>query len=65
MLVTAEASSPYGVFVEVYDALRRVEVAFRNDPSVRQKGFRDLKISILSLNEIRRLKEQFGEDIFG
>ena len=62
ILVTAEEDSPYGVFVEVYDALRGVEKDFRSDPAV---PVRNLKLSILSLNEIRRLKEQFGEDIFG
>ena len=62
ILVTADADSPYGVFVEVYDALNRIEGEFRQDPGLQVK---DLKVQILSLAEIERLKSIFGEDIFG
>jgi biopolymer transport protein ExbD len=60
ILVTAEEESPYGAFVEAYDALRRTERALRKDGTVPNK----LKVQILSLAEINRLKAQFGEDIF-
>ena len=60
ILVVAEEESPYGAFVEAYDALRRTERALRKDGTVPNK----LKIQILSLAEINRLKAQFGEDIF-
>jgi biopolymer transport protein ExbD len=59
ILVTAEEDSPYGSFVQAYDALRRSEAALQRDGVVQK-----LKIQILSLSEINRLKAQFGEDIF-
>jgi biopolymer transport protein ExbD len=59
ILVTAEEESPYGAFVEAYDALRRTEADLQREQVVQK-----LKIQILSLAEINRLKAQFGEDIF-
>lgn len=59
ILVTADEDSPYGTFVQAYDALRRSEAALQREGIVQK-----LKIQILSLSEINRLKAQFGEDIF-
>ena len=59
ILVTAEEESPYGAFIEAYDALRRAERALQEDRIVQR-----LRIQILSLAEINRLKAQFGEEIF-
>ncbi|MEM7249507.1 MAG: biopolymer transporter ExbD [Acidobacteriota bacterium] len=62
ILVTAEKTAPYGAFVEVYDALQQVERTMKERGELKT---RQLKVSILSLAEIERLKEAFGEDIFG
>ena len=59
VLVTADEDSPYGSFIEAYDALRRSERGLQK-AGVIQK----MKIQILSLSEINRLKAQFGDDIF-
>jgi len=63
ILVTAEKSSPYGAFVEVYDALRITENEAKKDGIVPPAN--SLKISIPSLKEIEELKARFGADIFG
>ena len=59
ILVTAEEDSPYGSFIQAYDALRRSEVALQKTGTIQK-----MKIQILGLAEINRLKAQFGEDIF-
>ena len=59
VLVTAEEDSPYGAFIEAYDALRRSERGLQKAGVIQR-----MKIQILSLSEINRLKAQFGEDIF-
>lgn len=63
ILVTAEPSSPYGIFVEIYDALRQTERVLHEEGVL--PAANHLKVSIPSLKEIEELKAQFGEDIFG
>jgi biopolymer transport protein ExbD len=63
ILVTADKSSPYGAFVEVYDALRITEKEAKEEGVVPPAN--SLKVSIPSLKEIEELKARFGADIFG
>ena len=63
ILVTADKASPYGAFVEVYDALRTTEKEAKEEGVVPPAN--SLKVSIPSLKEIEDLKARFGADIFG
>lgn len=63
ILVTAEKQSPYGAFVEIYDALRIIENELKESGELPPQN--SLKVSIPSLKEIEELKARFGEDIFG
>jgi hypothetical protein len=53
--------APYERFIDVYDELRQADLPADQGGL----GLKKLNVSIPSLQEINRLKQIFGEDIFG